>query len=71
MLKQAFPAVGTYNYTALSRKIESYWMPDGKSVNKDNETKINSCMTKNQIAGSIPFLINAGTESTRAQSFPA
>lgn len=55
-----------YNYTNLSKKIESYWIPDGKTVNTPNEQKINACMTQKNIVGSIPFLINGGTEGDKA-----
>jgi len=51
-----------HNYTELSKKIESFWMPDGKSVSKSNDKKLKSCMTKSKIAGSVPLLINGGSE---------
>ena len=66
MLKQIFPAAsGTYNYTDASKKLETFWMPDGKTVNKNNQTRITSCMTSNNINYSIPFLINAGNDSDK------
>lgn len=54
-----------YNYTSLSQKIEAFWMPDGRTVDKANEQRLQSCMTQNRVPGSIPFLINAGTEADK------
>jgi hypothetical protein len=55
-----------HNYTDLSKKIELFWMPDNKSVNKHNDQKIKSSMTKNKIAGSVPLLINGGSERDKS-----
>jgi hypothetical protein len=57
---------GTYNYTDLSKTIGSFWMPDGKTVDAANNTKITKCMSDNKIVGSVPFLMNAGTDADRA-----
>jgi len=66
MLKQIFPAASaTYNYTDASKKLESYWMPDGKTFNKTNESNMKSCMDKSQITYGITFLINAGSDSDK------
>lgn len=56
-----------YNYSpTLSKKIESFWMPDGHSVNAANQARLLLCMTQNKVAGSIPFLINGGADADRS-----
>lgn len=56
---------GTYSFDDSSKKILSFWMPDGKIVNSDNSSRLQSCMTQNKLVGSIPFLINAGKKADR------
>jgi hypothetical protein len=48
----------TYSFDSNSSKIDAFWKPDGKIFNKDNEAKIQGCMTKNGITESIFALIN-------------
>jgi hypothetical protein len=71
MLQQAFPpaaksATGTYNPSALGDKIASFWMPDGKTINQNNQTTLLSCMTQdNNYPYRIPYLIAVGPETDR------
>jgi hypothetical protein len=55
-----------YNYTNLSQKIRSYWMPDGTTVDMGHQTNLDQCLTETKFPGSIPFLINGGTEGEKA-----
>jgi len=57
-----------YSYTDLSKKIESYWKPDGIR-NDENAKQIKDCMKQVKTrADSITMFINseAGTESERS-----
>jgi hypothetical protein len=56
---------GTYSYDDTSKKIEAFWMPDGKTINQVNAKRIISCMNISKIEGSIPFLINARSKPER------
>lgn len=55
-----------YSYTDLSRKIRSYWMPDGQTVDVERQRMLGQCLAETKFAGSIPFLINGGTEGEKA-----
>lgn len=56
----------SYSYNDLSKKLEKIWMPDGKTPNTTNAKKIQGCMASHHIIGSIPLLINAGTDEDKA-----
>lgn len=55
---QSSALVGAYSYDDAGKKIEAFWMPQGR-LNPENDNRIKACMAKYNLAGSIPFLINA------------
>jgi hypothetical protein len=57
--------VQAYSFNDLSMKIETFWMPGGV-FNPQNAQKIQACMDRAGIAGSITLLVNAGTELQKA-----
>jgi len=54
------------NVDVIRQKLHDYWKPGGK-VDRANAARITWCMRDLGIGGSIPWLINAGTDDDRAR----
>lgn len=46
-----------YNYEESGKAIRAIWKPDGKTINDDNQQKLESCLTKLNIKESLTSLI--------------
>lgn len=55
---------GSYTYDDSSKKLEAIWLREGQ-VDLASANRIRECMRKNNINGSIWFLINARTQAEK------
>jgi hypothetical protein len=54
------------NFDATSQKPHDFWKPAGK-IDHANAASISACVKQPGIAGSVAWLINAGTEQDRVR----
>jgi hypothetical protein len=56
---------GEYSFDESGKKIREFWKPDGKTVDKNHDTKLKVCLKKYNLNYSIVYLMDAAPKTEK------